>query len=127
MSVTHENYKKLFWDGFHRPHFKSTRIQLIWESLDKLNDVLAGPLFAVYEKGHCLYILEDKSRFPNIHTWEDVRRWAIYFTDAYSDEINSIEDLTEDEKYDVQVLRFQNDTRVTLIDLAITLSQQSTL
>jgi hypothetical protein len=122
MHPLHQKFRSLFWDGFHRPKLKTARIQEVWEHLEKLNDILSGPLFAVYEKGDFLYVLEDQKRFPKIQSLDDFKKWAIYFTDCYSDEINSVETLNEEEAYDIQVLRFQNDTRKSLIDQAIQLT-----
>lgn len=73
MNPLHQKYRSLFWDGFHRPKLKTTRIQEVWEQLEKLNDVLSGPLFAVYEKGECSYVLKDNQRFPKIQSLDDFK------------------------------------------------------
>ncbi len=115
-----EEYRKLFWDAFHRPALKVDRYAELWKSLDLINDVLAGPFFSMYENGHIQYIFEDKDRFPNINSVEDFNVWATYLINVYHDEVESLDKpTTKDEEYDLHVLRFQTETKKKLLALAL--------
>ena len=115
-----EEYRKLFWDAFHRPKFKSERFQAIWEELELINDVLAGPFFSMYENGHIQYVFDDHERFPKVNTIDDFKIWASYLINIYHDEVESIEKPEGiDEEYDLQVLRFQTETKNKLMGLIV--------
>jgi hypothetical protein len=113
-----EEYRKLFWDAFHRPKFKSDRYKAIWLELELINDVLAGPFFSMYENGHIQYVFDDHERFPKVNTIAEFKIWASYLINVYHDEVEST-DKPEgaDEEYDLQVLRFQTETKNKLMGL----------
>lgn len=115
-----KEYQKLFWDAFHRPKLSSRKYQDQWQSLDLINDVLAGPLFSMYENGHIRYIFEDKERFPKINSLEDFKIWAAYLINVYHDEVESLDaPVNKEEEYDLQVMRFQTETKNKLVALAV--------
>jgi|GEM_PF-1037477 len=119
-----EEYRKLFWDAFHRPQLKVQKYAELWQSLDLINDVLAGPFFSMYENGHIQYVFEDKERFPNINSIEDFKTWATYLINVYHDEVESFgQTHTKDEEYDLHVLRFQTETKKKLLMLAIRIQE----
>ncbi len=118
-----EEYRKLFWDAFHRPELKSERFRQIWQELDLINDVLAGPFFSMYENGHIQYVFDDHERFPKVNTIDDFKIWASYLINVYHDEVESIEKPEDkDEEYDLQVLRFQTETKNKLMGLIVKIS-----
>ncbi|WP_018344395.1 hypothetical protein [Cytophaga aurantiaca] len=115
-----EEYRKLFWDAFHRPKFKTTKYSGMWEELERINDVLAGPFFSMYENGHIQYVFDDNERFPKVNSVEDFKIWATYLINVYHDEVESMDKPEgEDEKYDLHVLRFQTETKTKLMALII--------
>ena len=117
-------YKTIFWDAFHRPKLTTEKYQSIWNSLERINDILSGPLFSVYENGNMQYVFEDKQRFPNVHTTEDFHTWASYLINAYHDEIESVDKpVSKEEEYDLQILRFQTETKNKLLKLAVKIQQ----
>lgn len=122
-----EEYRKLFWDAFHRPELKVSKYAELWQSLDLINDVLAGPFFSMYENGHIQYIFEDKDRFPNINALDDFKIWATYLINVYHDEVESLDKpANKDEEYDLHVLRFQTETKNKLLTLAIKIQGELT-
>lgn len=115
-----EAYRKFFWDAFHRPQFKTEKYKGVWEELEKINDVLAGPFFSMYENGHIQYVFDDMERFPKVNTVDDFKIWASYLINVYHDEIESIDKpIDKDEEYDLQVLRFQTETKNKLMGLIV--------
>ena len=115
-----EEYRKIFWDAFHRPELKVPKYAELWQSLDLINDVLAGPFFSMYENGHIQYVFEDKDRFPNINSLDDFKIWATYLINVYHDEVESLDKpANKYEEYDLHVLRFQTETKNKLLTLAI--------
>lgn len=120
-----EEYRKLFWDAFHRPELKVQKYAELWKSLDLINDVLAGPFFSMYENGHINYVFEDKDRFPNINSLDDFKIWATYLINVYHDEVESLDKPeNKDEEYDLHVLRFQTETKNKLMTLALKIQEK---
>ena len=126
VSTDLDEYKKIFWDAFHRPQLSSKKYSDQWQSLDLINDVLAGPFFSMYENGHIQYIYEDKDRFPNINSIEDFKTWATYLINVYHDEVESLDSpIDNTEEYDLQVMRFQTETKNKLLELALKILKES--
>ncbi|HSZ71029.1 MAG TPA: hypothetical protein VK750_00025, partial [Cytophagaceae bacterium] len=73
MSV--DRFREIFWNAFHRPKLISTRIYTVWENLEPINDLLSGPLYAIYEKGNCDYVFQKKDTFEGISTADDLMDW----------------------------------------------------
>jgi hypothetical protein len=118
-----ETYRKAFWDAFHRPKFKTTKYTGIWEELEKINDVLAGPFFSMYENGHIQYVFDDMERFPKVNSGEDFNVWATYLINVYHDEVESIDKpIDKDEEFDLHLLRFQTETKQKLLGLIVKIS-----
>ena len=113
----HEHFRDLFWDAFHRPKFLSEKYKERWEDLESLNDLLAGPMFAVYENGHCDYVFSDKERFSFIHTQEDFFTWLRKLCFQYRAAIEELNPATPAEEHDATILRFQCDIKEELCEL----------
>ena len=113
-----ERYKEIFWDGFHRPKLFSEKFTSIWLSLEPVNDHLSGPLFAVYEKGHCDYFFQDKNRFPWMNLPEDFMQWCNDRIEKYKEVVENTEATNKEEDHDKEILLFQVDIKMELADLA---------
>lgn len=114
----HDKFREIFWDAFHRPDLKSENFENIWMELKPLNDLLAGPLFSVYENAQCDYIFKDKVRFPQVNHEDDLLSWCIDIINQYKDLISSKTADTDVEKKDKQILLYQTDMMMELADLA---------
>jgi hypothetical protein len=117
MSV-HDNFREIFWDAFHRPDLKSEKFKNLLLELQPMNDLLAGPLFSIYENAQCDYMLSDKERFPGIKDPDDFLNWCIDIINKYKELISSNIPDTEIEKKDQQILLYQTDMMMELADLA---------
>ncbi|HEY8400510.1 MAG TPA: hypothetical protein VIK89_04570 [Cytophagaceae bacterium] len=113
-----KQFKELFWDAFHRPRLITEKYTEIWQSLEPLNDYLAGPLFAIYEKGNCQYVFQDNERFPGISTSDDLLNWLVELVEEYKNGILQGTVENEDEKKDYQLLMYQTDIKMQLAELA---------
>ncbi|MFN6946728.1 MAG: hypothetical protein ACK4ND_17400 [Cytophagaceae bacterium] len=113
-----ERYKEIFWDAFHKPKLLSIRFAQKWQELEILNDQLAGPLFAIYEKGNCDYIFADQERFSNINTPDELFEKMVKGIQFYKSQIEEIEAGDENEAADKQVLFYQTDLKMELAELA---------
>ncbi|TAH26279.1 MAG: hypothetical protein EAZ07_04355 [Cytophagales bacterium] len=129
MNTAEENsqlndFRKKFWDAFHRPNLQSDEFKTIWENSETINNWLAGPLFSIYEQGNFDYVLEDDNRFANINTSKDFEAWALEITEQYRSNILSFLPEKEIHKSDQAILLFQTDTKIELIRLAVFIEQQ---
>jgi len=125
ISTELEEYRKIFWDAFHRPKLSSEKYVDLWQKLDLINDVLSGPFFSIYENGNIQYIFEDKTRFPNINSIADFNTWASYLIHSYHDEVESLDKpIDKTEEFDLQVLRFQTETKNRLLELAMSILKE---
>jgi hypothetical protein len=111
-------FKKIFWDAFHRPALRSPVFQHLWESLEPINNLLAGPFYAIYTNGHCDYVFQDATRFPGIDHADDLLDWCIRLVEKYRQDIESSETTNETEDKDKELLLFQTDLKMELSDLA---------
>ena len=125
MMEVHEKFKEIFWDAFHRPDLKSEKFEAVLARLQPLHDLLAGPLFSIYENARCDYIFQDKDRFPHIHHADDFLNWCIEIINQYKDGITSETTETEPEKKDKQLLLYQTDMMMELSDLGYELISRS--
>ena len=74
----------------------------------------------MYENDHIQYVFDDNERFPKVNSVEDFKTWATYLINVYHDEVESLDKPDgEDEKYDLQVLRFQTETKNKLLNLIL--------
>jgi hypothetical protein len=111
-------YKDIFWDAFHRPKLQSEKFFTIWKQLEPINDYLSGPLFAIYESGHCDYFFQDKNRFPWMNIPEDFMQWCADRVEQYREGVETIPALSEEEAQDKELLLFQVDLKMELADIA---------
>jgi hypothetical protein len=115
--IAHEKFKEIFWDAFHRPDLKSEKFESVFAELQPLNDLLAGPLFSIYENAQCDYMFKDKQRFPQVNHRDDFLSWCIEIINQYKDMISPVTADTEAEKKDKQILLYQTDMMMELADL----------
>ena len=123
--LAYNKFREIFWDAFHRPDLKSEKFEnsfLI--ELQPLNDLLAGPLFSIYENAQCDYIF-DKERFPGIKDQDDFLNWCIDIINKYKELISSNIPDTDVEKKDQQILLYQTDMMMELADLAYKIINKS--
>jgi hypothetical protein len=113
-----ERYKEIFWDGFHRPKLITDKFTSIWLSLEPVNEQLSGPLFAVFENGHCDYFFQDKNRFPWMNLPEDFMQWCTDRIEKYREVVENTEAIGTEEDHDKEILLFQVDIKMELADLA---------
>ena len=113
-----QEFKKLFWDAFHRPDLKTDKFKNIHSHLETINDILAGPFYSIYEKGECNYIFNDKLRFPSINDADDFLNWSMALTGEYRKGILEGSVDNDEESKDKQILLYQTDIKMELADLA---------
>jgi hypothetical protein len=113
-----ERYKEIFWDAFHRPKLITDKFTSIWQSLEPVNEQLSGPLFAVFEKGHCDYFFQDKNRFPWMNLPEDFMQWCTDRIEKYREVVENTEAIGNEDEHDKEILLFQVDIKMELADLA---------
>lgn len=111
-------FKKNFWDAFHRPKLESERFEQVWKELEPINDLLAGPLYSIYEKGNCEYIFQDNERFPEIKNPDDLFDWLHARITYYKEEVENEKPQNEKEEHDVKVLLYQADKKMELAEAA---------
>ncbi len=117
-----ERFREIFWDSFHRPKLLTEKFQLIWRSLEYINDQLAGPFFSIYENGNCVYIYSDQNRFPDINSPDDFLEKCLALIRFYREEIEQHPPVSEEERKDYQLLMYQVDLKMELADLGHQLS-----
>ncbi|MCU0430104.1 MAG: hypothetical protein MUF42_09045 [Cytophagaceae bacterium] len=110
----HEHFRDIFWDAFHRPKFLSERFRIRWEDLESVNELLSGPLFAMYECGHCDYVFEDKTRFSFVKEPEDFIAWLRRLCLQYRAAIEELSPQDVREEHDATLLRYQCDMKEEL-------------
>lgn len=111
-------FKEIFWDAFHRPKLETQTFFDIWNSLEKENELLAGPLYSIYSNGHCNYVFEDRERFPSVSDADDFLDYCTTLVKAYHERVAGLEAVTEEEKKDKQLLLYQTDIKMELANLA---------
>ncbi len=118
-------FKELFWDAFHRPQLGSIRIQEVWLSLETINDILAGPLFSIYENGNCDYIFHNQEVFKSIINADDLMD---FFQEALKKYAEGLEKatppLSDTELKDLQTLDYQLDLKAELCEIAYQLCSE---
>ena len=122
-----QTFKDIFWDSFHRPALESPALKSIWEAQEPINDLLAGPFYAIYEQGNCNYLFDDKQRFPDIHGPDDFLNWCIYHIEKYKEGIESYVAENEAEVHDKKILLYQTDLKMELADLAYAITKENFL
>ena len=117
MSV--ERFKEIFWDAFHRPKLMSSRIVETWESLEKTNDLLSGPLYSIYEKGNCDYVFLRHQPFEAIASPDDLMDWFQDLLRQYAEGLQAATPpANEEETRDLQLLDYQLDIKAELCEMA---------
>lgn len=111
-------FRSKFWDAFHRPNLKSEKYMLLWQSLEPINEWLVGPLFSIYEHGHCNYFFEDSNRFEGIHSPNDFLEWANGLVKDYKQGILAASEIEESDQEDIRLLHYQIDMKSELIQNA---------
>jgi hypothetical protein len=120
-----KKFRELFWEAFHEPKFKTTSFQFLWESLEYINSWMAGPLFSIYENGHCDYVFTDKNKFAEISNLEDFYNWISEKNEQYIDFVKQKKYADELEKFDYYTILFQYDTKKELIKIAYQIINQA--
>lgn len=113
-----DQFKKIFWDAFHRPELHTDKFKKLWESLEGVNDMLAGPFYAIYSQGNCDYVFKDKVKFPIIQDADDFLDYCTHWTEKYLEEVEKENAGSEEEKKDKQILLYQTDLKMELSQLA---------
>ena len=114
-----ETFKNNFWNAFHRPKLESERIFHVWQSLEPVNDILAGPLFAIYEKGNCDYIFSNNDTFKNILNADDLMDFFHELLKKYAEGLEAATPpQNELELKDLQTLDYQLDLKAELCEIA---------
>lgn len=116
-------FREIFWDAFQKPPLKSEKFKQTFNDLETVNDQMAGPLYAVYENGDCLYVFTDKDKFPHINSphdlFEKMEGMITYYKKTTEGEKPS--DKTEEE--DQQMLMFQADMKMELAELCLVINE----
>lgn len=118
MSGPLNRLRQLFWDAFHVPDLQSEKYQQRFKELEPINDQIAGPLYSVFENGHCDYVFADKERFANIQEPEDLQEWLAEMIRDYAESAAELKPENEEEEKDIQVLMYQADIKMELTELA---------
>lgn len=118
-----QRFKEIFWDSFHRPKLHTEPFIQKWKALEPINDVLAGPLYAIYTKGECEYVFNDSLRFPGVYHADDFLSWCIDLIEKYRAAIEELTPQNEEEKEDKRLLLYQTDIKMELADLAFAILQ----
>jgi hypothetical protein len=114
-----ERFKEIFWDAFHRPKLVSERIYGTWENLEPINDLLSGPLYSIYENGHCDYVFQKKHPFESIASADDIMDWFQDLLRQYAEGLQAaVPPASEEETRDLQVLDYQLDIKAELCEMA---------
>ncbi|HEX8545694.1 MAG TPA: hypothetical protein VF691_01960 [Cytophagaceae bacterium] len=116
-----ERFREIFWDAFHEPRLKSEAALTVFQSLEQLNSILAGPLFSIYEKGNCDFVFDDNLRFPTVKTNADLFERNISIINLYREKIEKMEIKSSEDEGDKKVLLYQVDLKMELADLAYSL------
>jgi len=111
-------FKEIFWDAFHRPKLDSEKFHMVWQNMEPINDLLAGPLYAIYTNGNCDYIFTDINRFPEINNADDFLDWCSQYIHDYKEAISNTIAETVKEENDKQILLYQTDIKMELAHLA---------
>jgi hypothetical protein len=113
-----DNFKKLFWDAFHRPKLETEKFSLLFNQLEHLNDHVAGPFYSLYSNHNCDYVFIDKKRFPGINDADDFLDYCTSTIEKYYNAVSEVTAETDSEKKDKQVLLYQVDIKMELAQLA---------
>ena len=113
-----KKFKEIFWLGFHTPKLSTHKFIDLWNQLEAVNEMLAGPFFAIYSNDHCDYIFSDKTRFPNIKDADDFLDYCTFHIHHYSDAVSELACMDEAEENDQKILLHQTDIKMELANLA---------
>jgi len=113
-----KKFREIFWDAFHRPKLESQAFLSVWDTLEPINELVAGPLYAIFSNGNCNYIFEDKARFPHISDKDDFLDYCTGHIQTYFERVTETEAQSEVERKDKQLLLYQTDLKMELANLA---------
>ncbi|MDB5273270.1 MAG: hypothetical protein JWO58_1637 [Chitinophagaceae bacterium] len=117
--MTLERFRELFWDAFHRPKLLTSSIQETWKSLEAINDLLSGPLYAIYEKGNCDYVFLNNEPFEGISSPDDLMDWFQDLLRQYAEGLQAATPpASSEETKDLQLLDYQLDIKADLCEMA---------
>jgi hypothetical protein len=111
-------FKSIFWDAFHKPKLLTEKFSQVWESLEPVNDMLAGPFYSIYTNGDCDYVFQDKNKFPDIKDADDFLDYCTWWIQKYIEAVSSETASSEEERKDLEILLFQTDLKMELAQLA---------
>lgn len=114
-------FREVFWDAFHRPKLSTEKVFKVWNSLESINDLLAGPFYSIFENGNCNFVFNDKNRFPQISVADDFFNWNIELIELYKDAVEAVEVENEEEIKDKEILLYQIDLKMELADLSFSI------
>ncbi len=122
-----DHFREIFWDAFHRPDLKTDRYYQLWHRLEHISDLLAGPMFSVFEKGEYDYVFQDKNRFPNMHSADDFMDWCMEKINHYQEALIAEVPTNEPERKDQQLLSYQTEVMMQLAEMAYFLKTSENL
>jgi hypothetical protein len=101
---TLEEFRNQFWSALRRPKTRTERFGRVRDDLELVSDAIAGPLFAIFEKGECDYVFSDPVTFPTIHDPETFLKWCLSLADDYRQGALKVSPANEMEKADQERL-----------------------
>ncbi len=113
-----KKFQTLFWDAFHVPALESPAFSKLFQELEPLNDLIAGPLFSILEQGNCDYVFASDERFKGINTPDNLFEWLTESIKEYAEKVTAISAENEQEEKDLKTLLFQADIKMELAELA---------
>ena len=121
-----EHFKKIFMDSFHYPDLQTEKFMNLWKALEPVNDLLAGPFYAIYSTGNCDYVFKETEKFPGISDVDDFLDYCVHWTEIYFEAVKKESADTDGERKDKEVLLFQTDLKMELSQLAYELQKERT-
>lgn len=113
-----KKFQTLFWDAFLVPALESPAFSKVFQELEPLNDLIAGPLFSILERGNCDYVFVSDERFKGINTPDDLFEWLTESIKEYAEKVADTHPENEQEEKDLKTLLFQADIKMELAELA---------
>lgn len=111
-------FRTLFWDAFQVPPLESEKYLKVFKELETLNDLIAGPLFSIYENGNCDYIFQAEGRFKGVNTADQYFEWIVNAIKEYAEKATAPKPENEKEENDLKMILFQADVKMELAELS---------
>ena len=102
-----QRFRELYWPAFKvTTQLKTHRLAAsdLRADLEFITDILAGPLFSIFETGDCHYVFDDKARFPTIHDARTFREWCLELVEGYRRIVRTWEPANNLEQEDIEML-----------------------